>query len=232
MYSLITLRDKTILFVEDDVEIRNTTKEILQAFFKQVIVASNGAEGYDKYLSQNPDILFTDIKMPVMDGLELVSQIRAKDIKIPIVLFTAYNEQKYLMRAINMQVEGFITKPLKLEEMLEIFSKCTARINSRKPSMIEFENNVVYHTSSNSLVKNGEKIKLGAKEYALLKLFVEKYPNILEKEEIIIKLYPIAEIGESTIKNIISRLRAKIGFDTIESISGIGWRLVLNSKSV
>lgn len=231
-YSLITLRDKTILFVEDDVEIQNTTKEILQAFFKQVIVASNGIEGYDKYLSQNPDILFTDIKMPLMDGLELVSQIRAKDIEIPIVLFTAHNEQKYLMRAINMQVEGFITKPLKLEEMLEIFSKCTARINARKPSIIEFENDVVYHTISNSLVKNGEKIKLGSKEYALLKLLVERYPNLLEKEEIIIKLYPIAEIGESTLKNIVSRLRAKIGFNAIESISGIGWRLLLNSKSV
>lgn len=228
VHSLVTLREKTILFVEDDVEIRNTTKDILQAFFKQVIVASDGLEGFTKYIELKPDIIFTDIKMPNIDGLELVSQVRTHDMEIPIVLFTAHNEQKYLMKAINMQVEGFITKPLKLEEMLGIFSKCTARINARKPATIEFENDVIYHINSNALFKNGEKMKLGSKEYTLLKLLTEKYPNILEKEEIIIKLYPIAEIGESTLKNIISRLRGKIGFNKIESISGIGWRLVLD----
>lgn len=228
IHSLVTLRDKTILFVEDDLEIQNTTKYILQAFFKKVIIANDGLEGYEQYLNQNPDILFTDIKMPLMNGLELISQIRANDMEIPIVLFTAHNEQNFLMKAINMQVEGFITKPLQLEGMLEVFSKCTARINAKKPSIIEFGKDVVYHMNSNSLIKNGEKIRLGSKEYALLKMLMERYPNILEKEEIIIKLYPIAEIGESTIKNIISRLRGKIGHNKIESITGIGWRLVID----
>jgi len=225
--SIVALRNKTILFAEDDYTARAVTKDSLDILFKKVIIAKDGREALEKYTDEKPDIILTDIQMPNMDGLELIREIRKHDLKTPVVLFTAHGEQRYLVQAINLLVDGIIIKPAKLENMLEVFAKCSKRMSELKPTVIEFNDNTIYYIATNELYQSGRKVTLGAKELGVLKVLVNTYPNIATKQEVSGIVWAMEEIGESTIKNVISRLRAKIGHNHIVASTGIGWRLEL-----
>ena len=104
--------DFTILYVEDDMDTQELIQSILQSYFKEVFVASDGEEGLRVYQEENPDIVLSDISMPKMDGLEMSEAIKAINQKQLIALFTAFNEQKYLERAGSLGIDTYIMKPL------------------------------------------------------------------------------------------------------------------------
>ncbi|MES0489877.1 MAG: response regulator [Leptospirales bacterium] len=111
--------DLKILIVEDEKTIRDQFKIILNRMFKTVYEAENGKMGIEIYLAWKPDIVITDIRMPVMDGLEMISEIKNINPSVPIVVVTAYSDQEYLMKAINLNVEKFITKPIDVSILKE-----------------------------------------------------------------------------------------------------------------
>jgi signal transduction histidine kinase len=82
-----------------------------------VLTASNGQEGYDLYLKHKPDIILTDIKMPMMDGLEMSSLIRDEDAEVPIIVTTAHSETYLFQEAINIQINMFLIKPIDMTQL-------------------------------------------------------------------------------------------------------------------
>ena len=104
--------DFTILYVEDDIDTQELIESILQAYFKEVFVASDGEEGLSIYKKKNPDIVLSDISMPKMDGLEMSEAIQKIDPQQLIALFTAFNELKYLDKAAELGIDTYIMKPL------------------------------------------------------------------------------------------------------------------------
>ncbi|HIM94790.1 MAG TPA: response regulator [Campylobacterales bacterium] len=104
--------DFTILYVEDDIDTQELIESILQAYFKEVFVASDGEEGLSIYKKKNPDIVLSDISMPKMDGLEMSEAIQKIDPQQLIALFTAFNEPKYLDKAGELGIDTYIMKPL------------------------------------------------------------------------------------------------------------------------
>lgn len=134
------------------------------------------------------------------------------------------------MQAVNLQIEGYIMKPAKLEQLVKAFSSCVKKMANTNEITIKFDDQVIYNLSTNELYKNKNKISLTKKEYALLKLLCKEYPNITTKEEIAQTIWPMDEIGGTTIKNVIARLRLKIGHRHIVAIPGIGWRIILENN--
>lgn len=125
--------DMTILYVEDDENIREQLTTILKRRFKTVLTAEHGEEGLRVFGREKPDLILTDIQMPVMDGLEMTAKIREVDADIPIVVLTAFNESHYLSKAIELQVDRFIHKPLQREELLSALRKAAeSRIKQRE----------------------------------------------------------------------------------------------------
>lgn len=88
-----------------------------------------------------------------------------------------------------------------------------------------FSDGLIYNLLSDELYKNAEVINLGKKEKDLLRLFIDNFDRTLTKEEIIENIWGYEDITESALKNLLSRLRAKIGVDIILSIKGRGWKL-------
>ena len=116
----------SVLYVEDQKDIQEEFVDILSLFVDNVILASNGQEGLEKYHEHLPDIIITDIQMPVMSGLDMIKEIRNKDMETPIILTTAFNENSYLLDAISLGVEHYLLKPImlpRLQERLEIIKK-------------------------------------------------------------------------------------------------------------
>ena len=116
--------NKKILHVEDDQVISRVVYRILSERFDHVYSAKNGKEGLDMFLKHNPDLVITDIKMPIMDGLELVKKIREQDSNIPIIVLSAYEER--FLSLPNFNILKFILKPT---SAVELAYQCSIALN-------------------------------------------------------------------------------------------------------
>ena len=121
------LRTLTVLYVEDDADTSGPFAEFLQRPVGTLIVAADGAEGFDAFLEHSPDIVITDIRMPVMDGLAMAAKIREVNQTVPIIVVTAFEQTDYLLRAVDIGIDRYVTKPVNSELLLQALVK-TAHI--------------------------------------------------------------------------------------------------------
>ena len=117
-----------LLYVEDADDVREATILFFEEFFTDIETASNGEEGLKKYRKINPDIIITDINMPVMSGIDMIKKIREKDKEIPIVVISAYSDVEYFIDCIRYGVDGYILKPIYLEQFTEVLDKVLEKI--------------------------------------------------------------------------------------------------------
>ena len=122
-------KDLKLLYVEDDVNARETTLNLLSNFFENITVAANGEDGLNKFKEFRFDLILSDINMPVLNGLEMLRSIRTADLNIPVLLLSAYNDNKYFMRAIELDVDGYILKPLDHKQFISVLFKLVEKIN-------------------------------------------------------------------------------------------------------
>lgn len=128
------LKTLSVLYVEDDPEIRDLLSHFLARRVKRLDIAENGKEGLDAFLGNYYDIVVTDIKMPVMDGLEMAERIKASRGKdVPIIVITAYSDRDYLIRAIDLGIDRYVTKPIDADVLLgAIHKSARARFSQRE----------------------------------------------------------------------------------------------------
>ncbi|MDP8209216.1 MAG: response regulator [Candidatus Stygibacter australis] len=115
--------DLKILFVEDDDLMRNTIKNVLEKNARTVLLAANGEEGLELYKQEAPDIVITDIMMPVMNGLEMIHQIRRLGSNVKIVVVSAYSEKENFLKAIALGVNNFLIKPISYKNLLNVLEE-------------------------------------------------------------------------------------------------------------
>ena len=108
----------TLLYVEDDDAIANVMSTILTLFCGTLYRASHGKEGLELYHAHKPDLIITDISMPVMNGIEMVRAIREIDKHIPIMINSAFSDQSYLLESIYLGVDRYTVKPIRQDEFL------------------------------------------------------------------------------------------------------------------
>lgn len=134
-----------LLYVEDDDELRSKTRKLFENFFKTVHVAINGEEAlhhYNTFFNANGqyyDMVVTDINMPVMNGMELISEVIKINPDQSIVIVSAYNEVEFLHKAIELGVSGFLTKPIESAQFKRVLYKTTQAITDRKLAQRYYE---------------------------------------------------------------------------------------------
>lgn len=126
------LRALTLLYVEDEEDTREQFALFLGRLVGRLIVAGNGEEGITAYREQHPDIIVTDIQMPVMDGLAMVREIRALSTTVPIIILTAFEKVDYLKRSINLGVNRYLSKPVNGFEFRETLHECARELKERQ----------------------------------------------------------------------------------------------------
>jgi len=118
-----------LLYVEDNMDARESTLEVLNEFFDVIITADDGQDALNKYNSQKFDLIITDINMPHINGIAMIEEIRKRDKEIPILLLSAYNEVEYFTKSIKLGVDGYLFKPIDLEQFLDVTHKIIEKIN-------------------------------------------------------------------------------------------------------
>lgn len=122
----------TVLYVEDDLEAQESVSITLRRIFKEVYIAENGTIGLELFKEFRPDLVITDIQMPHCNGIEMSKAIKALSPKTPIIITTAFNEEDYLLQAIENDIDSFILKPIDKEKFFFTIFKNINRIHDEK----------------------------------------------------------------------------------------------------
>ncbi len=136
-FTLIELKqvtqDLTVLYVEDEKMIRDGLLGSLKQLFKEVEVAEDGAIGWELYQNARFHLVITDISMPNMDGITMISHIMEKNPEAHIIVTSAQNDAEKLLTLINLGVDRFLTKPInKLNLINALYAVCTSIVNKRQ----------------------------------------------------------------------------------------------------
>ncbi len=117
-----------VLYVEDNQEARESTLGLLNNIFENITTAINGEDGLEKFKKDEFDLILTDINMPKMNGIEMITKIRERNKDIPILILSAYNESGYFIDTIKQGVEGYLLKPIDLHQFIDMINKAIEKI--------------------------------------------------------------------------------------------------------
>ena len=235
-------KEISILFVEDDKGISKKMEILLYEIFSKIEVAFDGNEALEKYYNfykannEYPDLIITDIRMPNMDGIELIKHIYKENANQKIIVLSAHNESEYLIELVNLGIYRFILKPMDYNNFFEIIFKVSKeiymekyKVSDNKEIFIKLNCDLIWNKELKQLYLNDKLLKLTKKEFLLIELLIKIPEKIFVNEEIISYIWKDefdSNPDISNLKNLISRLRSKIPALKIENIYGFGYKIV------
>ncbi len=124
---------KSLLFVEDDPVIMGIMEKIIRMKFPDVdlILAENGSIGLDLYKAHLPNLVVTDVNMPVMNGIEMAAGIRRINPQATIIVISAYSNREYLLDSIEIGIQHYILKPIEFNKFFALIDKCMKETDPR-----------------------------------------------------------------------------------------------------
>jgi len=225
-----------ILFVEDDLSISEMVKNYLVKDGFVVTTAFNGEEGVAKFLNDTFDLVILDIMMPKLDGMEVMRIIRERS-SIPILIMSARDSDVDKAIGLGLGADDYISKPFSLIEISARIRAAIRRATRYSHNDKKAETNIItIHELTidpdNFLVtKKGESLKLTAKEFDILKLFVANPKRVFTKAQIYSFVWNDNYFGDENVINVhMRRLREKIEDNAsepqyIKTLWGIGYKL-------
>lgn len=147
-----SLHTYSLLYVEDNTGLNAQATTLFKKFFDNVISAYDGEEGLGLFKKHRPQVVITDISMPKMDGLAMAEAIHGIDPEVIIIITTAYDEQELLHKSIKIGVFDYLVKPLKIDSLIETFTRCSQVLidafhrkifNANLHAVFNYQNNLV-----------------------------------------------------------------------------------------
>ena len=223
--TLQRLRSISVLYAEDEENIRLHIADTLSYYVKEVIEAENGEEAYKLYKEKRPDIILSDILMPVMDGLKFVEKIRQEDEKTPVILITAHTEKNYLLNAVKLHLEEYLIKPVNLEKILALLVKCLDKVAHRHDLSYNLPDGYHYAVDKKILTYQDETIKLSKKEIKFLELLLHNHHRIVTYSELQEYVWGDDVMTDNALRAVVLNLRRKLPDNLISNLSGVGYKL-------
>ncbi len=220
------LKSLTILYAEDEEGIRRNIADSLKYYAKDIYEASNGQEAYEIYTEKQPDIILSDIHMPILDGIAFIKKIRQENRQIPVVMITAHTDKKYLLEAVELHMEKYIVKPVDLDELFEILEKCVSVIEINNQVTLKVDKDYIYDYDRKELLYKDEAIILNKKEMAFIEVLISNQNRVVTYEELQEYVWGDDVMTDSALRSLVRNLRKKLPTDMIFNLSGVGYRLV------
>lgn len=220
------LKTLRILYAEDEIGIRENIADSLSYYAKEIIQASNGEEAYELFEEKNPNIILSDIHMPILNGIEFIKKVRETNRDIPVIMITAHTDKEYLLDAVELHMEKYIIKPVDLNELIEVLEKCVNLIQLNHIIPLEIDENYTYDFDKKSLKYKNEEIILNKKEMLFFEVLIENQNRIVAYEEFQEKVWNDDVMTDSALRSLVRNLRKKLPTDIIHNLSGVGYKLV------
>ncbi|MDD4506366.1 MAG: response regulator [Sulfurospirillaceae bacterium] len=172
-------KNLSVLYVEDETDLRQSVANYLKKLFDTVTVCVDGLDGLEQYKKQKPDIIISDILMPNMNGIEMLTMIKQLHPSQNIIITSAYTESEFFVDSIKLGVGSYIIKPINYDQMVEVLYTMVSKISQ------ENELNL-YHCGLEHIIQ--EKVK----EYQSL-----EYARVEDYEKVLLALVKMIEQRDS-----------------------------------
>ena len=222
---------KRILVVEDEKDIQNIIKAFLENAEYKVETADDGLDAINLIQNNNYDLILLDIMIPKIDGFVVCEMIR-KNSNVPIIILTALTDEESQLKGFDKLADDYITKPFSMPIVLKHIEAILRRTDNSKESVgILKYKNMVLNTENYEVFVDNKKIPLTYREYEILKLFLENQGKVFTRDNILNSIWSYDYYGDDKIVNThIKNIRKKLGYDYIETVRGVGYRIVKEDK--
>jgi len=224
-----------LLIVEDEVALGDALRKGLEAEGFLVDIARDGADGLDKALANNYDVILLDILLPKVNGFKVCSGIREAGNWTPILMLTAKHGEYDHAEALDTGADDYLTKPFSFVVLLahvRALARRGERLRSATPLTV---GDLTVDSLARRVTHGGERVELTAREFALLEYLAQHAEQVVSKTDLLDDLWDAAYDGDPNIVEVyVGRLRRKIDCSThkcaIETVRGAGYRLTSDPR--
>ncbi len=212
-----------ILLVEDDQDIANNLKYLLEQENYQVEISSNYQDAKNKIYHNEYDLYILDISLPDGNGNQLYQKL-IKDLEKPTIFLTAKDEEETIVSCLESGAEDYITKPFSSKELLVRIKKIIARY--KKNNLIKVKD-ITFDLDKMVVFKNGDVINLTSLELKIFYLLISQINKVVTRESIIENIWDWTgnDVNDNTVTVYLKRIREKLDSDIITTVKGIGYRI-------
>ena len=215
----------SILVMEDDVNIQELIVEFLKAEGYDVDYASDGLEGIQLFKKKEYDLVLLDIMMPNLDGYSVCKMIRQTS-NVPIIFLTALNEESNQLKGFELECDDYITKPFSFNLLIQRVKAVLRRGRLNISSDLLIFEKLKLDLNTYSVQIDDQNIELTLKEFNILKMLIEKYPQVVTRENLLDSIWGYDYYGDTRIVDAhIKNLRKKVSLPYIKTVKGIGYTL-------
>lgn len=223
----------TIALVDDDRNILTSVSIALEAEGFEVRTYKDGAEAFAGIAARPPDLAILDIKMPRMDGMELLNRIRDQS-RLPVIFLTSKDEEIDQVIGLRMGADDYITKPfsqrLLIERIRAVLRRAEAEAADPAADKVIARGPLVMDPDRHRCTWHDEPVQLTVTEFLILQSLAQRPGHVKNRDQLMDAAYGESiNVDDRTIDSHIKRLRKKFksvdnGFDRIETLYGIGYR--------
>ncbi len=219
---------ESILVIEDDFNIQELIVEFLGSQGYEVEACSDGVEGVKKFKQGSYDLIILDVMMPNLDGYSVCKMIRQTS-KVPIIFLTALNDEENQVKGFDLECDDYITKPFSFNLLIKRVEAILRRSNNSKSEDFLMFEKLKLNLNTYTIEIDEEEIELTLKEFNILKNLIEKYPQVITRENLLDSIWGYDYYGDTRIVDAhIKNIRKKIKYPYIKTVKGIGYTLEKN----
>jgi two-component system response regulator VanR len=217
---------KTILVIEDELDIQNILKTFLEDAGYSVDVACDGINGISKFHASKPDLILLDIMLPRINGYSVLEILR-KESDIPVIMLTALDEEDDQARGFELMADDYIIKPFSMKLVLKRVEAVLRRASGGfKNCNVMSYRNIQIDKDGYKVFVSGTAVNLTTREFELLRCFLENQGRVFTRENLLNQIWGYDYLGDGKIVNThIKNIRKKLGVDCIDTIRGVGYRV-------
>jgi DNA-binding response OmpR family regulator len=219
-----------VLVVDDEPDIRELVRELLERAGHEVIEASDGNEGLRVFFAERPELVILDVSMPGMDGWQMLERIRELS-DVPVVMLTAKTTELDKVRGLRAGADDYITKPFGRQELLARVDAHLRRARRPEEAQETYSDaHVTIDFAQRSVTAGGQEVALTPLEFRLLSAFVRNPNQVLSHDQLLELAWGNVRGGErDQVKLYVGYLRRKLGTGPagelpIETARGFGYR--------
>ena len=219
-----------ILLIEDDKKISSFIEKGLKEAGFSVDPCGDGQTGLDRALSVSYDAAIVDLMLPLLDGLTVIGKMREKDINTPVLILSAKQSVDDRIQGLQRGGDDYMVKPFSFSELLARIQALIRRDKKNTQPMLLSVGDLEMDFLKHEVYRNGERIDLPAKEYALLEYMMRNTGIVLSKTAILERVYDYAFDPQTNVVDVlVCRLRNKVDKDyeckMIHTVRGVGYVL-------
>ena len=214
-----------ILMIEDDFMIAESSMTLLKYQQYDVEWVNNGIDGLKRLSQEKFNIVLLDLGLPMMDGMQVLKQIRQQWPALPVLIISARDQLQNRVDGLNQGADDYLIKPFDLDELFaRIRALLRRRVGSGQPEWTG--SGLVLNPVTHSAQFNGEPLHLSAREFNLLLALLETPGAVVSRARLEEKLYGWGdEVESNTVEVYIHMLRKKLGSDFIKNVRGVGYKI-------